>query len=105
MKIENDQDFLKMKEVSFKEFKELMRFTSPQLSDAVNTTIAVRSHLELAMSQSWNTTVDAHKKHQWLNQKLSDLLKTNSILLMRQAVEKQIAEVKAKASTQPGTET
>lgn len=93
----NDKDIQKLKETDFKEFKALFPFEILTHSHAINVLLDVRSHLELMMSQTYNQVKDAHKKHQWLNQKLNYLFKINSLLLMKQAVQKQIAEIKERA--------
>jgi predicted nucleic acid-binding protein len=108
MKIETYQDFLKMKELPFKEFKEQFKFPTLSLKDAINTVIATRSHLELALSQTYGQVIDNHKKHQWLNQRLCDLLRTNTILLVQQGaaeVAKQAKEEREQLDAQLGSET
>lgn len=85
----SEEDSKQVKTLSFKDFKTLFPFQELQLNDMVVLLMCVRQHIENAISQNHVEVIEGHKKHQWLNQKIFDVLKINSIMLVKLAVEAQ----------------
>lgn len=88
------EDSVRVKTSSFKDFKLLFPFKELQLNDMIVLLMCVRQHIENAISQNHVEVIEGHKKHQWLNQKIFDVLRINSIYLVKAAVQKQAEQAK-----------
>lgn len=90
-----EDDKLKVINTSFKNFKELFKWDVMNLGEDITLVLAVRQFVENTHSQNHTVIVDGNKKHQWLCHKTYDLLKVNSIYIIKGASEKRLAELKA----------
>jgi hypothetical protein len=81
----------------FADFKELFKWDVMNLQEAIVLTLAVRQFVENTHSQNHLFIKDGNKKHQWLNHKIYDLLKINSIYTIKAASEKRLSELQEKA--------
>lgn len=79
----------------FNEFKKLFPFKDMTLNHAIQILLVVRQRLENEMSQRFMLIKDVHKKHSWLNQKISDALKMNTIAIIKHEQKLQIEKLTA----------
>lgn len=91
----NEEDAAKVINLPFSEFKKLFPFQIMQLNQAIQILLVCRQRLENEMSQHFMKIKDVHKKHSWLNQKLSDALKMNTIAIIKHEQNFQIEKLKA----------
>lgn len=96
----SEEDAKQVLNLPFNDFKKLFPFKDMTLNHAIQILLVVRQRLENEMSQRFMLIKDVHKKHSWLNQKVSDALKMNTIAIIKHEQNVKIEQLKTEHEAQ-----